>query len=74
MSKNYVQIDPKDNIIVAITPLEKGTVTTIQGADIILKENIKQKHKFALHDFAVGDQIFMYGVLIGKAVEPIQAR
>ena len=73
MSKNYVQIDPKDNIIVAITPLEKGTVTTIQGADIILKENIKQKHKFALHDFAVGDQIFMYGVLIGKAVEPIQA-
>ncbi len=73
MSKNYVQIDPKDNIIVAITPLEKGTVTTIQGVDIILKENIKQKHKFALHDFAVGDEIFMYGVLIGKAIEPIQA-
>ncbi|WP_303318055.1 altronate dehydratase family protein [Flavivirga abyssicola] len=73
MSKNYVQIDPKDNIIVAITPLEKGTVTTIQGVDIILKENIKQKHKFALNDFAVGDAIFMYGVLIGKATKPIQA-
>ncbi len=73
MSKNYVQIDPKDNIIVAITSLEKGTITTIQGVDIILKENIKQKHKFALNDFAVGDEIFMYGVLIGKAIEPIQA-
>ncbi|WP_139955970.1 UxaA family hydrolase [Flavicella sediminum] len=73
MSKNYVQIDPKDNIIVAITNLEKGMSTTIQGKEIILKENIKQKHKYALNDFAIGDEIFMYGVLIGKAIEPIQA-
>ena len=73
MSKNYVQIDPKDNIIVAITPLAKGLVTTIQGVDIIIKEDIKQKHKFALHDFAIGDEIFMYGVLIGKVIQPIKA-
>jgi len=73
MSKNYVQIDQRDNIIVAINPLEKGTITTINDTDVILKENIKQKHKFALNDFAVGDDIFMYGVLIGKAIEPIKA-
>jgi len=73
MSKSYVQIDPKDNIIVAITPLEKGMVATVKNTDIVLKENIKQKHKFALNDFATGDQIFMYGVLIGKAMKPIQA-
>jgi len=73
MSKNYVQIDQRDNIIVAINPLEKGTITTINDTDVILKENIKQKHKFALNDFAVGDEIFMYGVLIGKAIEPIKA-
>ena len=73
MSKNYVQIDPKDNIIVAITNLDKGMSTTIQGKEVILKENIKQKHKYALNDFAIGDQIFMYGVLIGKAIEPIEA-
>lgn len=71
MSENYVQIDPKDNIIVAITSLEKGTVTTIQGVNITLKENIKQKHKFALKDFAIGDAIYMYGVLIGKALKAI---
>ncbi|TNJ42566.1 altronate dehydratase [Tamlana fucoidanivorans] len=72
MSKNYVQIDPKDNIIVAINPLEKGKITQVAGKKVVLKENIKQKHKFALNDFNVGDSIYMYGVLIGKATEPIQ--
>lgn len=73
MSKNYVQIDPKDNIIVAITNLDKGMETTIQDQTVVLKENIKQKHKYALNDFAIGDEIYMYGVLIGKAIKPIQA-
>ncbi len=72
MSKNYVQIDPKDNLIVAITNLAKGTKTAVAGKEIVLKEAIKGKHKFALNNFNVGDEIFMYGVLIGKAVLPIK--
>ncbi len=72
MSKNYVQIDPKDNIIVAITPLPKNTFIDVAGETFSLQGDIKQKHKFALYDFNVGDEIFMYGVLIGKAVLPIQ--
>jgi altronate hydrolase len=71
MIANYVQIDPKDNIIVAITDLKQGTIVTIQNTEITLKENIKGKHKFALIDFNTGDEIFMYGVLIGKAMQPI---
>ena len=71
MSKNYVQIDPKDNIIVAITPLEKGLITQVAGKQVVLKENIKQKHKYSLNDFNIGDEIYMYGVLIGKAIQPI---
>ncbi|WP_136466923.1 UxaA family hydrolase [Flagellimonas onchidii] len=73
MLKSYVQIDPKDNIIVAITNLEKGTIAKIDQISITLKENIKGKHKFALYDFNVGDEIFMYGVLIGKVTKPIGA-
>ncbi|WP_298366379.1 altronate dehydratase family protein [uncultured Lutibacter sp.] len=72
MSANYAQIDPIDNLIVAIDNLPKGLKTVINGEEIILKENIKSKHKFAVKDFAVGDEIFMYGVLVGKAVLPIQ--
>ncbi|MHB0755479.1 UxaA family hydrolase [Polaribacter sp. M15] len=71
MSKDYVQIDVRDNIIVAINPLEKGRVTHIAGKEVVLKENIKQKHKFSLNNFSIGDEIFMYGVLIGKAVQEI---
>ncbi|TVZ09178.1 altronate hydrolase [Cellulophaga sp. RHA_52] len=73
MSKNYIQIDAKDNIIVAITALSKGTVVTITGKQIVLQQDIKQKHKFALHDFNPADKIFIYGVLIGKATTTIKA-
>lgn len=72
MSKSYVQIDPKDNIIVAIHNLEKGLITRVAGKEIILKETIKGKHKYALNNFNIGDDIYMYGVLIGKAVVPIR--
>lgn len=72
MSESYVQIDPRDNVVVAITPLKQGLKTSVAGKEVVLKENIKQKHKFTLHNFAVGDEIYMYGVLIGKATQPIE--
>ncbi len=72
MSKTFVQIHPKDNIIAALIDLNKGTVIPHNGDDITLVQNIKQKHKFTTVDLAVGDEIYMYGVLIGKAMLPIQ--
>ncbi|MDB4270701.1 altronate dehydratase family protein [bacterium] len=73
MSKEYVQIDPRDNIIVAITDLEEGSATDINGVNIVLKENIRAKHKFAGQNFNIGDEVYMYGVLIGKAIMPIRS-
>ncbi|SFF67840.1 altronate hydrolase [Salegentibacter agarivorans] len=68
----YSQIDTRDNIIVAIQNLPKNTLVHIVGKEFSLVEDIKQKHKFALHDFKVGDEIVMYGVLVGKAIQPIE--
>ena len=73
MKKSYMQIDPRDNVIVAITNLEKGLSAKIGKQKVVLKEDIKQKHKFALNDFEVDDEIFMYGLLVGKAIQPIKA-
>ncbi len=71
MSKSYAQIDAKDNIIVAIDSLPKNTFVDIAGKTFTLQEDIRQKHKFALQDFAPGDEIYMYGVLVGKAMQAI---
>jgi altronate hydrolase len=72
MSKTYVQLHPQDTIVVAITNLSQGTVIEIDNEKVTLVENIKQKHKFAFIDFEIGDPIFMYGVLIGRAMLPIK--
>ncbi len=72
MPKNYVQIDPRDNIIVALTDLKEGTTAIINGKQVVLQEDVKGKHKFALIDLDVGDEIYMYGALIGKVTRPIR--
>ncbi|UII75374.1 altronate dehydratase family protein [Flagellimonas sp. HMM57] len=71
MSTPYVQIDSRDNVAVAISNLRKDAVLLINDKEIVLKENIKGKHKFTLNDFSIGDDILMYGVLIGRATKPI---
>jgi len=37
-----------------------------------MEETVKAKHKFATVDLAPGDSIIMYGVLVGKAQQPIR--
>ncbi len=69
--KLYAQIDTKDNIIVALQTLPAKTFIDIAGYTFNLKENITQKHKFALYDLNQGDEVYMYGVLVGKAMQSI---
>ena len=73
MSNRYAQIDPRDNIIVAIQDLKKGEEVSVAGKTLTLVDDIQAKHKFALNDYKTGDQIFMYGVLVGKAMKDIPA-
>src|ERR1700723_3894766 len=69
---NIIKVHPVDNVLVALSNLEKGTVVTFEGEEYTITENIKAKHKFATVDFAPGDSIIMYGVLVGKAQEAIK--
>ena len=62
-----LKVHPADNVLVALTNLEKGTVVTFEGQQYTIRENTKAKHKFAIVDLAAGDPITMYGVLVGKA-------
>lgn len=72
MQRNILKVHPSDNVLVALTNLSKDESVTYEGEQYIIRETIKAKHKFATADLATGDPIYMYGVLVGKAQEPIQ--
>ncbi|SEA38974.1 altronate hydrolase [Arachidicoccus rhizosphaerae] len=72
MSVNKVlQVHPKDNVLVALQDLHKGDTVNFGGKSYLLKDTVKAKHKFVTEDIDVGGQVFMYGVLVGKAKQPI---
>ncbi len=64
---NILQVHPKDNVLVALHDLPKGTVVNFKGVDYTVQDDILAKHKFFMHDMQPGDPIIMYGVLVGKA-------
>lgn len=67
----YLQIHPKDNVLVALQDLPAGQNIQFNGSTIQLKQNIPAKHKFPLKPLTAGDPVLMYGVLVGKAVTDI---
>ena len=67
----YLQIHPSDNAIVALEDLPKGSTVKVHGQTFSLVDSVAAKHKFSLYHLHPGDNIYMYGVLVGKANEPI---
>ncbi len=65
MKTKYLKINPADNVAVAITTLQKGEKFDIDGHEITLNEDIPAGHKFALQDFAKGENVIKYGYPIG---------
>ncbi len=68
---NYLQIHPKDNILVALKNLPKGFPIEFNEQVFHLKEDVQGKHKFSIYDLEVGEQLYMYGVLVGKSTRSI---
>ena len=69
--EKVLKVHPQDNIIVALEDFPAGHQLQFQGQDITLLESIPIKHKFSARDFLPGDQIIMYGVLVGLATKAI---
>jgi len=73
MKKSVLKVHPDDNVIVALRDLTKGEEVQLDGRSYILAEDIPAKHKFTQQDFAAGDSLIMYGVLVGKVQYDIPA-
>lgn len=67
-----LKIHRADNIEVALVDLPNGTSVGADGESYLLVTDVPAKHKFATQDFEPGNEIIMYGVLVGKTVEKIR--
>ncbi len=75
MPGTVLQLDPRDNVLVALTPLAAGTVAHFGPASspstCPVTEPILAKHKLALADLNPGDLVLMYGMVVGEATQAI---
>lgn len=69
MRERIVRINPVDNVLVALTDLTLGEEIFFEENSYVLTEDIPAKHKFFMHDMQPGEEIFMYGVVVGKTQE-----
>ena len=68
-----VRIHPDDNVAVAVGPLHEGTEVAVDGARVVLAEDIPAGHKLALVPLAPGDAVRKYGFVIGEATSAVLA-
>lgn len=71
MSSTFLQINPTDNLLVALQDLKKGTIIQHEGEEITLQEDIAAKHKFTTQAIPKDGNAYMYGVLVGHASQDI---
>lgn len=73
MEKKYLlRINPKDNVAVALFPIEKGSVIYLEDQELTAQEGIPRGHKIALATIEKGQDVVKYGYSIGKATDLIQ--
>jgi altronate hydrolase len=72
METKTVKINNEDNVEVALVNLNKNELISNNGSSYLLQTDVPAKHKFATKDITAGDDIIMYGVLVGKALQPIK--
>ena len=75
MAETALHLDPRDNVLVALTSLAAGTVVQYGHPPALdtclVTQTIPAKHKMALVDMHSGDLVRMYGMVVGEVVEAI---
>jgi altronate hydrolase len=72
MGSTVLKLDARDNVLIALQNLRQGERIDFSGHTYVLTSDVHAKHKFATEDLARGDDLIMYGVLVGKARQPIR--
>src|SRR5258708_31116534 len=72
MQNKVLKFDSKDNVLIALADLRREEKISFDSQSYTLESDVPAKHKFAAEGLPIGASIIMYGVLVGKAVEPIR--
>lgn len=67
IAARVLKVHPQDNVLVALNDLTKGETIIYNNETYVLQDNIPAKHKFFTQHLNAGDEVKMYGVLVGKA-------
>ncbi len=73
MRQLILKVHPKDNVLVALSDLKAGQTVTYQGKIYTLVHDVNAKHKFYEYDMNAGDEVLMYGTLVGKIQYPLKS-
>ena len=69
--EKLLKIDPRDNVLIALTTLPAGIPVSFAGASYTPLTDIPAKQKIAIEDLAVGAHVIMYGGIVGRVHEAI---
>lgn len=72
MKQQVLKVHPKDNVLVALTHLKAGQIVGYRGANYQLVDDVDAKHKFYTQDMQTGEEVYMYGTLVGKVQFPVK--
>jgi len=70
--RRVLRLDPRDNVLVALTNLAKGECVGAAAEACELRSDVPAKQKFLTQDVVTGGDIIMYGLLVGKATENLR--
>ncbi|HEY0677650.1 MAG TPA: altronate dehydratase family protein [Chitinophagaceae bacterium] len=62
----FLKIHPGDNVLVALKDLPSGTSVVFDNGNLVLQQDVAAKHKFFINEMKAGDDVIMYGTLVGK--------
>ncbi|MEZ9230842.1 UxaA family hydrolase [Vibrio amylolyticus] len=66
-SKDVIQLNDRDNVVIAKHDLSEGDQITTGSLTFTLKQIVPQGHKLAIADIAPGSSVIKYGQIIGQA-------
>ena len=72
MQQNVLQVNPSDNVLVALKDLKKGESVIWQDNEFELLEDVPGKHKIFTDALNAGDNVTMYGVTVGIVQHNVQ--